>query len=179
VQPRFVSVQVGVAHDYPGPPPWRSAFVKEPVGAAPSSAREGLRATSAPTSRCTARPTRPSSRTRSPHYDLWREEIGLDAGPGGFAENLTVEGADETSVCIGDIVRVGGALLEVTFERGPCVKIANRWGRPNLTRLVGKAGRTGWYHRVIEPGEVRAGNAYELVERPPGAPTVFETMRAR
>ena len=56
------------------------------------------------------------------HYDLWREEIDLDAGPGGLAENFTVEGADETTVCIGDVVRVGGALLEVTYERGPCVK---------------------------------------------------------
>ena len=179
MQPRVVSVQVGVAHDYPGPPPWRSAFVKEPVAGRAFLGERGLEGDECADLSVHGTPDQAVLAYALAHYDLWREEIGLDAGPGGFAENLTVEGADETTVCIGDVVRVGGALLEVTFERGPCVKIANRWGRPDLTRLVGKAGRTGWYHRVIEPGEVGAGDAYELVERPPGAPTVLETMRAR
>lgn len=59
------------------------------------------------------------------------------------------------------------------------MKISHRWSRPDLTRRVGKTGRTGWYHRVVEPGEVGAGDAYELVERRPGAPTILEAMRSR
>lgn len=179
MQPRIVSVQVGRARDYPGPPAWRSAFVKEPVAGRVFLGERGLEGDECADLDNHGTPGQAVLAYALAHYDLWREEIGLDAGPGGFAENLTVEGADETTVCIGDLVRVGGALLEVTYERTPCVKIANRWGRPDLTRLVGKTGRSGWYHRVIEPGEVGAGDAYELVERPPGSLTVLETMRAR
>lgn len=177
MQPRVVSVQVGRARDYPGPPAWRSAFVKEPVTGRVSVTVDGLDGDES------ADLTVHHGREQAllayafAHYALWREEIGLDAGPGGFGENLTVAGADETTVRIGDLVRVGGALLEVTFERGPCVKISHRWGRPDLTRRVGKTGRTGWYHRVVEPGEVGAGDAYELVERQAGAPTILEAMR--
>jgi MOSC domain-containing protein YiiM len=179
VEPRVVSVQVGLARDYPGPPAWRSAFVKEPVAGRVLLTGRGLEGDECADLENHGTSGQAVLAYALAHYDLWREEIGLDAGPGGFAENLTVEGTDETTVCIGDLVRVGRALLEITYERTPCVKISNRWCRPDLTRRVGKTGRTGWYHRVVEPGEVGAGDAYELVERPLGARTVLETMRAR
>ena len=177
--PHVVSVQVGRARDYPGPPAWRTAFVKEPVAGRVLATADGLDGDECADLENHGGPDHAVLAYAFAHYERWRDEIGLDAGPGGFAENLTVAGADETTVCVGDVVRVGGAVLEVTYERGPCVKISNRWSRPDLTRRVLQTGRTGWYHRVLEPGEVGAGDAYELVERPAGAVTVLETMRAR
>ena len=174
-----VSVQVGRARDYPGPPPWRSAFVKEPVAGRVRATAGGLEGDERADLENHGAPGHAVLAYALAHYELWRDEIGLDAGPGGFGENLTVAGADETTVRIGDLVRVGSALLEVTYERGPCVKISRRWSRPDLTRRVETTGRTGWYHRVVEPGELGTGDAYELVERSPGAQTILEAMRAR
>ena len=175
----IVSVQVGRARDYPGPPPWRSAFVKEPVAGRVRAGAGGLEGEEPPDLENHGPTGHAVLVYALAHYELWRDEIGLDAGPGGFGENLTVAGADETTMRIGDLVRVGSALLEGTYERGPCVKTSRRWNRPDLPRQVEMTGRTGWYHRVVEPGELGAGDSYALVERRADAPTILEAMRAR
>jgi MOSC domain-containing protein YiiM len=101
------------------------------------------------------------------HYPRWREELGRpEIGPGGFAENFTVDGLTEHIACIGDIYAIGGAQIQVTGPRYPCTKIARRWGIPSLTRLVAGSGRTGWYCRVLQEGWVEPGLPLELVDRP-------------
>jgi MOSC domain-containing protein YiiM len=98
------------------------------------------------------------------HYAHWEAHLGRELSPFGyFGENLTVEGVDEADVRIGDVVRAGGALLEVSHPRVPCAKLAMRmrdhaFGKPFLA-----SGRVGFYLRVLEEGEVGAGDAYELV----------------
>ncbi|MFD2674210.1 MOSC domain-containing protein [Gulosibacter bifidus] len=98
------------------------------------------------------------------HYPAWQSE-GYDLPEGALFENITMTGLDETLIHLGDTVRVGTALLQATQPRRPCYKIAARWGIKNLPRLVQGKGRTGIYFRVLEPGEVRAGDRIQVLER--------------
>jgi MOSC domain-containing protein YiiM len=101
------------------------------------------------------------------HYPAWRQELGRpEIGAGGFGENFTVYGLDETTACIGDIYAVGDAHIQVTGPRYPCAKISRRWGIPTLTAQVAKTGRTGWYCRVLQEGWVEPGVPVLLVDRP-------------
>src|SRR5947209_4900068 len=80
------------------------------------------------------------------HYPHWRAELDRsDISFGGFAENFTVEGLDEHTVCLGDRLRIGVAEVEVTDPRFPCSKIERCWRMPGLTARVRESGRTGWY----------------------------------
>ena len=101
------------------------------------------------------------------HYPRWRKELDRpEIGPGGFGENLTVDGLTEKDACVGDTYAVGGAHIQVTGPRYPCVKIGRRWGIPALTGLVAATGRTGWYCRVTQEGWVEPGLPIALVARP-------------
>jgi MOSC domain-containing protein YiiM len=101
------------------------------------------------------------------HYGGWRTELSWPELPfGGFGENLSVSGATEASVCIGDVWRAGTALLQVASPRKPCRKIAAYWGRPALLQLAQRSGRIGWYLRVLEEGVVHAGATVALLHRP-------------
>jgi MOSC domain-containing protein YiiM len=113
------------------------------------------------------------------HYPAWRTELSWAELPlGGFGENLSVSGATEESVCIGDVWRAGTAVLEVSSPRKPCVKISRYWGRPDLLEQVQRSGRTGWYLRVLEEGEVQRGAAVALLDRPHAAWPVARAYRA-
>jgi MOSC domain-containing protein YiiM len=102
------------------------------------------------------------------HYAHWAGELGRDLSPFGyFGENLTVEGADEADARIGDVVRAGGALLEVSHPRVPCAKLAMRMRDHDFGEPFLASGRVGYYLRVLEEGEVEAGDQVELVS--PGA----------
>lgn len=103
------------------------------------------------------------------HYDWWRQHLGavplLDA-PGAFGENISTIGLDENNVCLGDRFRLGTALVEVSQARQPCWKLDHRFGTKGVMAQVVKTRRTGWYYRVLEAGQVGAGDSLELVERP-------------
>src|SRR3954470_17197009 len=100
------------------------------------------------------------------HYAPWSQELGRDdLRPGQFGENLTVEGLTEDTARLGDVLRVGGALLQVTQPRIPCFKLGIKMGDPAFPRRFLASGRTGFYLRVLEEGEVGAGDSVELVER--------------
>ena len=100
------------------------------------------------------------------HHAWWRGEIGdhpaLDE-PGGFGSNIAVTGLLEDHVHIGDRFRLGTALIEVSQPRQPCWKIEHRFGHKGMVARIVKTGRTGWYFRVIESGEVQAGDMLERV----------------
>ncbi|MEO5989418.1 MAG: MOSC domain-containing protein [Candidatus Eisenbacteria bacterium] len=100
------------------------------------------------------------------HYRTWQEELSLPTmGPGGFGENLTVEGQDERDVCIGDIYEVGEVQLQVSQPRGPCANISRRWGIPTLLKRVSETNRTGWYLRVLREGRLERGQTIRRVQR--------------
>ena len=103
------------------------------------------------------------------HYAAWAEDYPQHRDqlvPGGFGENLTIEGLVERDLCVGDVHRVGSAVLQVCQPRQPCFKLALYFDDNKLPRAMVRNGRAGWYYRVLEPGEISAGEAVSLVERP-------------
>jgi MOSC domain-containing protein YiiM len=96
----------------------------------------------------------------------WSRRADLLGHAGAFGENISTTGWDESNVCIGDVVRLGDALVQVSQGRQPCWKLDVRFGEPGMAREMQARGRTGWYYRVLEPGWVGAGATLSLVERP-------------
>ena len=114
------------------------------------------------------------------HYAWWEEQLRRsDLGHGAFGENLTLEGMTESEVRIGDIYRVGGAVLQVTKPRSPCFKLVARMGLPDFQKTFLDSGRVGFYCRVLEEGDVGAGDEVERISTPSDAPTVLENSRHR
>jgi len=101
------------------------------------------------------------------HYAHWEGVLGRGMGPGGFSENLTVSGALETEVCIGDVFRVGGATVQASQPRTPCGKLAAKNGERRFAKWVAQSGYTGFYMRVLSEGVVERGDPFERVERRP------------
>jgi MOSC domain-containing protein YiiM len=85
--------------------------------------------------------------------------------PGGLGENLTIEGCDEQSVYLGDIVRIGSAVLQVTEPRQPCFKFALRFNDVGMVHAMVENGMCGWYYRVLEPGTLARGDQVLVLER--------------
>ena len=107
------------------------------------------------------------------NYDYWARELGRDDfAIGQFGENFTVEGMGDDEVCVGDVFRIGGALVEVSQPRIPCYKLALKMGIGGFQNRFLESGRVGFYFRVIEEGEVGAGDEVVLVKRDPCAMTV-------
>lgn len=112
------------------------------------------------------------------HYAHWREHLSLAEMPhGGFGENLTIAGSEESTVCIGDRWQAGDVVFEVSQPRQPCWKMARRWQIVDLPKQVIQNGRSGWYLRVLEGGELSAGTAMELLSRPRPTWTVARVSR--
>ncbi len=91
-------------------------------------------------------------------YRHWREQLGRDDVVfGQFGENFTVDGLGDDEVCIGDRYRIGSALFEVTQPRVTCYRVGIRMNEPRMPALLVGHGRPGFYLRVLEEGEVQAG----------------------
>jgi MOSC domain-containing protein YiiM len=100
-------------------------------------------------------------------YEWWGAELGietLDAGT--FGENLTVAGSDLNAAEVGERWRVGSALLEVSEPRFPCFKLGIRMGDPKFLKRFAAARRPGTYLRIIEEGELGAGDRIQMAHRP-------------
>jgi MOSC domain-containing protein YiiM/ferredoxin-NADP reductase len=97
-------------------------------------------------------------------YRYWQNHLGRnDFVYGQFGENFTVDGLPDTEVCIGDRYRIGSALFEVTQPRVTCYRLGIRMKEPEMPALVVKHGRPGFYFRVLQEGEVEAGDAITQV----------------
>src|SRR5262249_10791622 len=92
-------------------------------------------------------------------YRYWQEQLKrTDFVHGQFGENFTVEGLPDDAVCIGDRYRVGSALFEVTQPRVTCYRVGIRMNEPRMPSLLTSSGRPGFYFRVLQEGEVSAGD---------------------
>jgi MOSC domain-containing protein YiiM len=111
------------------------------------------------------------------HLPRWNEELGTTFGPGAFGENLTTSGWLEGEVFIGDIWAWGDALLQVTQPRSPCYKLAAVTGRPDLLKRFVRSGRTGWYLRVLQAGQVPVAGPILVVARDPAGVSVQSVHR--
>lgn len=182
---RIVSVRVGLAARYPRPKwdkasgtTWTSAYVKSPVNGPVRVGSEGLEGDQQYDRRVHGGPNMALLAYADSHYEWWRDELSLaEIGPGGFGENLTVEGVDESSVCIGDVWAAGEPRLQVSQPRGPCLNIARRWDRQDLMERVLKTGWGGWYLRVLQPGTLAVRQPVKRIERPNPEFTVERVTR--
>jgi ferredoxin-NADP reductase/MOSC domain-containing protein YiiM/ferredoxin len=92
-------------------------------------------------------------------YRYWQGQLGrTDFVYGQFGENFTIEGLPDDAVCIGDRYRIGSALFEVTQPRVTCYRIGIRMNEPRMPALLTSSGRPGFYLRVLQEGEVGAGD---------------------
>src|ERR1700761_6717711 len=86
--------------------------------------------------------------------------------PGGFGENLCIDGLTEADIFVGDVHRIGSADLQVCQPREPCFKLALRFADKMMPKAMVRSGRAGWYYRVLEAGEIAPGAALTLAARP-------------
>ncbi|WP_061039210.1 MOSC domain-containing protein [Vibrio coralliirubri] len=105
----------------------------------------------------------------SEHYPVWEKDLGSKAifqSAGAFGENLSSSGVTEASICLNDKIRIGSTLLEVSQGRMPCWKLNVRFDQNDMARRLQDTLRTGWYFRVLEEGDIGAGDEITLCERP-------------
>jgi MOSC domain-containing protein YiiM len=108
----------------------------------------------------------------------WEAELAVDLPPGAFGENLTVRGLPVSGAVIGERWTVGSSLLQVAQPRLPCFKLGVRFGDPGFVKRFAKAGRPGAYLRILREGDVGAGDAIEVLERPSHGVTSALVARA-
>ncbi|GDY65101.1 sulfurase [Streptomyces avermitilis] len=111
--------------------------------------------------------------------DGWERELGRALPNGVFGENLTTEGLDVSGARIGERWRIGpDVVLEVTSGRIPCRTFQEHLGERGWVKRFTHKGAPGAYLRVVEPGEIRAGDPVEIVHRPGHEVTVALQFRA-
>ncbi|WP_299176727.1 MOSC domain-containing protein [uncultured Neptuniibacter sp.] len=106
--------------------------------------------------------------------------------PGSAGENISTHGITDTDAHIGDIIRMGEALIQISQPRRPCWKVNHRYGNGHIAPLLMSQGITGWYYRVLEEGMIGSGDRYELIDRLEGSASVasiwqifLEKLRSR
>jgi MOSC domain-containing protein YiiM len=105
----------------------------------------------------------------------WAEELGRDIPAGQFGENLRTSGVDVNGAVIGERWRIGSRVaVEVTSARIPCGTFARHLGQPRWVRRFTAAGMPGAYLRVLQTGEIRSGDAVEIIHRPRHGVTVAQ-----
>ena len=92
-------------------------------------------------------------------HGYWEEQLKrTDFVAGQFGENFTIEGLPDEDVCIGDRYQIGSAVFEVTQPRVTCYRVGIRMSEPRMPALLTSSGRPGFYFRVLQEGEVEAGD---------------------
>jgi MOSC domain-containing protein YiiM len=107
----------------------------------------------------------------------WETRLHRTIGPGGFGENLTVEGLELVACVVGERWTVGTCVLEVSEPRLPCWKLGVRMDDPRFPQRFTRARRPGTYLRIVEPGDLGAGDVVRVVARPEHRVTVGDIWR--
>ncbi len=172
--PQITSIQVGTPRTYLVQPagktlerPWTTAIEKTGVTGPVWAGALGLTGDGVHDTSCHGGAWQAILMYCAEHYPKWNAELGRsDLGPGMFGENLTVTKLDETTVCIGDRLRMGQVDVEVTIPRGPCNTLAHWLGEKEIIRLVLRNHRSGWYLKVLAEGYLESGIDVQVLERP-------------
>ncbi len=181
----ILSIQVGQPKSYgvadaedPLERPWVSAIDKQPVRGPVWLGAEGLAGDTQADRRHHGGPDMAVLVYAAEHYPRWREELA-DPGlaHGAFGENITLDGADEDTVCIGDVFAVGDALVEVSQPRQPCQTLARKFRVRDMVKRVLQRQAFGWYLRVRHDGWLEQGMVFQLQDRPYPQWTVKEVER--
>jgi len=155
-----------------------SAIAKEPVHAPVFVRRLGIEGDGQADLEVHGGPDKAVYAYPSEHWAWWEGEKNLSCASATFGENLTLRGADESHVAIGDRFRWGKALLEISQPRGPCFKLALHTARADVPLLMTLSARCGWYLRVIEEGAAPAQDAALTKVFAAGGPSVRDTFIA-
>ncbi len=180
-EPHVVAVSVAHARSVP----WKGGTVRTGIFKAPTDRRvrvlrQGVQGDEQADREVHGGPLKAVYAYPSEHYAFWRGELPGTALPwGAFGENLTVSGLAEATVRVGDRFRIGTALLAATRPRFPCYKLGIRFGREDLIPRFLASGRTGFYSRVLEEGELGAGDAIHVLGGGEGQPTIAELVADR
>jgi MOSC domain-containing protein YiiM len=110
-------------------------------------------------------------------YAWWSDRVGRALAPGTFGENLTLEGIDVTGATIGERWRIGSTTVQVTSIRVPCFKLAAVMGDRGFVKDFAQALRPGAYLRILEEGDVAAGDSAAILSRPSHDLTIGEMAR--
>lgn len=166
----LLSIQVGLPKKYDADTideRWTSAIAKTPVSGKVWLSKTQLEGDGQADLKNHGGPDKAVLAYGEAHYTAWRSELGLSDLPhGAFGENFTMLGLTEENVCIGDTYKIGEVVVQVSQPRIPCWKLSRLWNVEDLDGRVKKSGKTGWYLRVIEEGNVKAGVPVILVDRP-------------
>jgi ferredoxin-NADP reductase/MOSC domain-containing protein YiiM len=172
--PRLLSVNVGVPKDIP----WQGRIVRTAIWKEPVKGRRVVRRLNIAGDDQADRQGHGGEHRavfvyQAEAYRYWQTQLGRDDFVlGQFGENFTVEGLADDDVCIGDRYRIGTALFEVTQPRVTCYRLGIRMAEPRMPALVVAHHRPGFYMRVVEEGEVGAGDEITLIARGPESMTV-------
>lgn len=167
-----------VQYHWSGKPP--SAIAKQPVTGRVTMTDVGLTNDAQADLSVHGGPDKAIHHYPDEHYSAWRRELGrTDLTPGGVGENLSTTGLTEDTVCIGDVFALGTARVQISQGRQPCWKLNAHTDDDRMAWRFQTTGRTGWYYRVLSPGEVGIGDAMALIERPCPDWSVAQVTRAR
>ncbi len=110
-------------------------------------------------------------------YDWWSERLGKTLSPGIFGENLTLSSFGEAPLTIGDRLQINNVIIEISAPRTPCFKLATRMGDPAFIKDFVQAARTGAYARVIQTGEIAAGDDVFMTKTTAEFPSVSDVFK--
>lgn len=182
----ILSLRVGLPQDFGTPGaenpmdrPWRTGFFKEEVIGPVFLGHTNLAGDGQADLRHHGGPEKAVCVYPAAHYPYWQKRLAKELPFGAFGENMTVDCADEKSACIGDIYRIGQAIVQITQPRSPCWKLARRWRVKELALWFQQTGYTGWYLRVLEEGKVAQEQQFTLLERPLPEWTIERVNQAR
>jgi len=164
---RLVSVNVGRIVD-------GTAIDKRPAEGSVAVGTEGLAGDQIGSPKHHGGPDQAAYAYGTVDYTWWSAELGRELPPATFGENLTIEGLESGTCSIGDRLAIGTTLFEVTAPRIPCGTLARRMGDTRFIRRFRDARRPGLYLRVLEPGQVTAGDTVTLTPAPPGGLPLLE-----
>jgi MOSC domain-containing protein YiiM len=178
-RPRVLSLNVGTVREVE----WRGERVTTGIWKAPVAGRVALRGVNfagddQADRRVHGGPDKAVYAYAREDYAWWHAYESIETPPGLFGENLTVDGMNLSSALAGERWRVGSALLEVAQPRMPCFKLGIRLGDSHFPRKFLAAGRPGAYLRIVEEGDVGAGDAIEVVSRPEHGVTMRRMVAA-
>src|SRR4051794_34957687 len=161
-----LSVNVGQVAEFHAGRARRSAIVKAPLAGRAAARGVNVAGDDQADRRVHGGPDQAVYAYARESYEWWEGELGRTLDPGTFGENLTLGDVDVDHALIGERWAIGSCLLEVTMPRIPCFKLAKRMGDPRFVKRFAAARRPGAYLRIIQEGELGAGDAVSVVERP-------------
>lgn len=167
-----LSVNVGSVAEFRAGQAQHSAIVKTPVAARVAVRGVNVDGDDQADRRVHGGPDQAVYAYARESYAWWERELGRSLDNGLFGENLTLDGVDADGALIGERWAIGSVVLEVTAPRIPCLKLQTRVGEPAFVKRFAAGRRPGAYLRILQPGELGAGDTVEVVSRPEHGVTI-------